>query len=40
LAVLGIFFVGASYLTADYLIPAANLRFYQRLADVYQKNKP
>ena len=37
LAILGLFFVGASYLTADYLIPAANLSFYQRLADVYQK---
>lgn len=37
LTVLGILFVGVSYLTADYLIPAANLRFYQRLADVYQK---
>jgi lipopolysaccharide export system permease protein len=37
LGVLGIFFVGASYLTSDYLIPAANLSFYQRLSDVYQK---
>lgn len=37
LMILGLFFVGASYLTADYLIPAANLRFYQQLADVYQK---
>lgn len=37
LAVLGVFFAGASYLTADYLIPAANLRFYQRLSEVYQK---
>jgi lipopolysaccharide export system permease protein len=37
LAVLGILFAGASYLTADYLIPAANLSFYQRLSDVYQK---
>ncbi|WP_020570078.1 LptF/LptG family permease [Neolewinella persica] len=37
LAFLGLLFVGASYLTSDYLIPAANLHFYQRLADVYQK---
>jgi len=31
--------VGASYTTADYLIPAANVQFLQRLGDV-QRKKP
>lgn len=37
LAVVGILLSVGSYLTADYLIPAANLKFLYRLADVQQK---
>ena len=39
LAAMGLLLVGASYTTADYLIPAANVQFLQRLGDV-QRKKP
>jgi lipopolysaccharide export system permease protein len=39
LALAGLVLSGASYLTADYLIPFTNLQFLQRLSDV-QRKKP
>ncbi len=39
LAMTGFLLAGASYFTSDYLIPAANLQFFQRLSDV-QRKKP